>query len=116
VTWPQVTAGTVLRLLVASAVVGMAMAYFDFTPRDVVRYVTGFATEIVDNAAAWVGTAISYVLLGAVIVDPDLAHQPVAEDLPALSPPPRSAAASSRNSCARAVPAARTAGTDLKSS
>ncbi len=70
VTWPQVTAGTVLRLLAASAVVGMAMAYFDFTPRDVVRYVTGFATEIVDNAAAWVGTAISYVLLGAVIVVP----------------------------------------------
>ena len=69
-TWPRIDFGTIVRLLVASAIVGMAMAYFDFTPRDVVRYVTGFATEIVDNAAAWVGTAVSYVLLGAVIVIP----------------------------------------------
>ena len=69
-TWPRIDFGTIVRLLVASAVVGMAMAYFDFTPRDVVRYVTGFASEVVDNAAAWVGTGISYVLLGAVIVIP----------------------------------------------
>ena len=69
-TWPQITVGTIVRLLVASAIVGMAMAYFDFTPRDVVGYLTGFASEIVDNAAAWVGTSISYVLLGAVIVIP----------------------------------------------
>jgi len=70
VTWPRIDFGTIVRLLVASAIVGMAMAYFDFTPRDVVRYVTGFASEVVDNAAAWVGTGISYVLLGAVIVIP----------------------------------------------
>jgi hypothetical protein len=51
-------------------VVGMIMAFLGVTPRDVLGYVTGFANEAMNNAAAWAGSAISYVLLGAVIVIP----------------------------------------------
>lgn len=67
---PRITFGTVLRILLASLVVGMAMAWFEVSPRDLLRYVTGLANHVIDNAQAWVGWAVSYVLLGAVIVVP----------------------------------------------
>ena len=69
-TFPQITAGTILRLLAASLVVGALMAWLGLSPGEIVRYITGFANEVLENAAAWVGTVISYVLLGAVIVIP----------------------------------------------
>ena len=67
---PRVTVGTLVRLLLASLAVGAAMAILGVTPRDIFTYVTGFTREVAENAAAWVGTAVSYVLLGAVIVIP----------------------------------------------
>jgi type IV secretory pathway VirB6-like protein len=67
---PRVTVGTLVRLLLASLAVGAAMALLGVTPRDILAYATGFTREVVENAAAWVGTAVSYVLLGAVIVIP----------------------------------------------
>lgn len=67
---PQITFGTVLRILVASLIVGAVMAWFDITPSWVLGTVTGLAKDAIDNAQAWLGSAISYVLLGAVIVVP----------------------------------------------
>lgn len=67
---PQVTAGTIARLLVASLAVGMVMAFLGLTPREIVSYATGFARDAVENAQAWLGAFVSYVLLGAVIVVP----------------------------------------------
>ncbi len=67
---PRVTAGTLVRLLLASLAVGAAMAILGVTPRDIFAYATNFTREAFENAAAWVGTAVSYVLLGAVIVIP----------------------------------------------
>jgi hypothetical protein len=67
---PQLTIATLVKLLIASLVVGMIMAFLGITPRDVLSYVTSFANEAIENAAAWAGSAISYVLLGAVIVIP----------------------------------------------
>jgi hypothetical protein len=69
-TMPQITAGTLLRLLLASLIVGAVMAFLGITPRDVLSYATGFAHDVIENAAAWVGSIFSYVLLGAVIVIP----------------------------------------------
>lgn len=69
-TFPQVTAATLLRLLLASLIVGALMAWLGVTPREVVGYVTGFFQEVFANATSWIGSAISYVLLGAVIVVP----------------------------------------------
>lgn len=67
---PRVTAGTLVRLLIASLAVGAVMAILDVQPRDLLSYATGFTRELFENAAAWVGTAVTYVLLGAVIVVP----------------------------------------------
>lgn len=67
---PPITFRTVLNVLLASLVVGMAMAWFEIQPRDILRWVTGNVDEALANAQAWIGWAIKYVLLGAVIVVP----------------------------------------------
>jgi hypothetical protein len=67
---PGITFGTVLRILLASLVVGMVMAWFNVQPRDILHWVTGNIDEAMANAQAWIGWAIKYVLLGAVVVVP----------------------------------------------
>lgn len=67
---PPITFGTILRILLASLVVGMVMAWFDLQPRDVLRWITGNIDEAIANAQAWIVWGIKYVLLGAVIVVP----------------------------------------------
>jgi hypothetical protein len=67
---PGITFNTVVKILLASLVVGMAMAWFDVQPRDVLGWVTGGINDVLANAQAWTGWTIKYVLLGAVIVVP----------------------------------------------
>jgi hypothetical protein len=67
---PKITFRTVLHVLLASLVVGMAMAFFEVQPGDILRWVTGNVDEALARAQAWIGWAIKYVLLGAVIVVP----------------------------------------------
>ena len=69
---PQISFNTILRILAASLVVGMAMAWFNVQPRDVLHWVTGGIGEAMANAQEWAGWTIKYVLLGAVIVVPVL--------------------------------------------
>ncbi len=67
---PQITFGTIVRILLASLLAGMAMAWFDVRPGDVLHWVTGSFDEAIANAQAWTGWTIKYVLLGAVVVVP----------------------------------------------
>jgi hypothetical protein len=66
----HITFNTVVRIVVASLVVGMAMAWLDVQPRDVLSWVTGGINDVLANAQAWIGWTVKYVLLGAVIVVP----------------------------------------------
>ena len=67
---PRITVGTVVRLLVASLVVGALMAWLDITPDQVVRYVGETVGSVAHNVMANLNSAIKYVLLGAVVVVP----------------------------------------------
>lgn len=67
---PQITFATILRILLASLVVGMAMAWFDVQPGDILNWLTGSLDDVLANAQAWIGWTIKYVLLGAVVVVP----------------------------------------------
>ena len=67
---PQVTFSTILRILLASLVVGMAMAWLDVQPGDILHWLTGSLGEVLANAQAWIGWTVKYVLLGAVVVVP----------------------------------------------
>jgi hypothetical protein len=67
---PPITFATILRILLASLVVGMAMAWFDVRPDDILVWLTTSLREAAANAGAWIGWTVKYVLLGAVVVVP----------------------------------------------
>ncbi len=66
----RITIGTIIKLLLASLLVGMALAYFNVTPQEILAYARSQLGEAVENAGSFAGWAVSYVLLGAVIVVP----------------------------------------------
>ncbi|HET6469428.1 MAG TPA: DUF6460 domain-containing protein [Geminicoccaceae bacterium] len=67
---PPITFRTVLKLLFASLVVGALMAWFGVTPEEVLRRGAALVGDAFRNARALFGDALSYILLGAVIVVP----------------------------------------------
>jgi flagellar biosynthesis protein FlhB len=67
---PGVTIQTVIKLVIASLVVGAILAYFELSPQELMRGLFGNVQEILDWAMESFGSALSYVLLGAVIVVP----------------------------------------------
>jgi predicted histidine transporter YuiF (NhaC family) len=67
---PPVTVATVVKLLVWSLVVGAVLAFLNLTPQEVFGWVAGTLEGLVDNLQHYTGRAISYLLLGAVIVVP----------------------------------------------
>ena len=67
---PRVTLVTVLKLLVASLVVGALMAWLQIRPGDVLHWITSSIEQITGSLYANMNAAIGYVLLGAVIVLP----------------------------------------------
>ena len=67
---PRITFSTVLKLIVASLLVGFALAIFDVTPGDIIDWARGTLSDVLTNTSAYFQSALSYVLLGAVIVVP----------------------------------------------
>lgn len=67
---PKITIGTVIKLLLASFIVGMALAYFEVSPADLIVWAQQSFTEFAGNASKHVQWALTYILLGAVIVVP----------------------------------------------
>lgn len=66
----RITLGTVVKLLIASLVVGMVLAYFNITPQEILAYARAQVGDAINNAGSFAGWAVSYILLGAVIVVP----------------------------------------------
>ncbi len=67
---PRITVSTVVKLLLASLVVGLCLAWFNVSPQDLLRSMAGEARELLDRGVGLFGWAFSYILLGAVIVVP----------------------------------------------
>ena len=67
---PRIGPGTIVRLLLASFLVGLALAFLDITPRELFAWIRQLACEIAADFWAWVSWAMSYVLVGAVVVVP----------------------------------------------
>ncbi len=67
---PRITFATVFKLLLASFLVGLVLAFFDVTPREVLAWAGNLAREIAADFWGWVSWALSYVLIGAVVVVP----------------------------------------------
>ncbi len=67
---PRITIHTVLKLLIASLCVGMLLAFFNLSPQDIISSAKNFFGDMFANMGDWVQWAVSYVLLGAVVVVP----------------------------------------------
>lgn len=67
---PKIGFSTVIKLLIASFLVGMALAYFNIKPEDVLAQASAFAGNIAGDLGAYANSALKYVLIGAVIVLP----------------------------------------------
>jgi hypothetical protein len=62
--------GTVVKLLIASLLVGLAMRLLGVTPRSLIANFGATVERTFDALAGFAGWAVDYVLLGAVIVVP----------------------------------------------
>ncbi len=67
---PPITLGTVVKLLLASLVIGMLMAWFDASPIDVFVWARDGLRDAFGDALAWAQWGVKYVLLGAIVVVP----------------------------------------------
>ena len=67
---PKITAGTVVKLVIASLCVGLILAYFNTDPLELLSWARDKAGAILGDATGWVQWAIKYIFIGAVIVIP----------------------------------------------
>jgi ABC-type arginine/histidine transport system permease subunit len=62
--------GTVVKLLIASLIVGLVMAFLDVTPLGLIRNLGENFEKMFSAAVSAASWAITYIVMGAVIVVP----------------------------------------------
>lgn len=67
---PKGIGSTIVKLLVASLLVGLVMRWLGVTPRSLIANFGATVERLFGNLASFAGWAVDYVLLGAVIVVP----------------------------------------------
>lgn len=67
---PRITLATLLKLVIASILVGAAMAYLDVQPIQLWRWFAERLAEIFADIHYYASRAVTYFLLGAVVVVP----------------------------------------------
>lgn len=67
---PKITVSTVVKLVIASLLVGLALAWLDKDPLDLLAWARETVKGALGDAAEWVMWSAKYILLGAVVVVP----------------------------------------------
>lgn len=67
---PKNVGSLILKLLIVSFLVGWMLTFFDITPLDLLKDLTGTIGQIYSTALSTVRWGADYILLGAVIVLP----------------------------------------------
>ncbi|BCX17886.1 MAG: hypothetical protein KatS3mg117_1568 [Geminicoccaceae bacterium] len=67
---PRITLATVVKLVVASILVGAVMAYLDVQPLEVWRWLADRVGDVLADIHTYASRALTYFLLGAVVVVP----------------------------------------------
>jgi hypothetical protein len=67
---PRITLATVVKLVVASILVGAVMAYLDVQPLEVWRWLADRVGDVLADIRTYASRALTYFLLGAVVVVP----------------------------------------------
>jgi len=66
----QTVISTLIKLLVASFLVGLFLSLFDIDPKSLLTSLGNVARDIIDILAGFFEWALSYILIGAVAVIP----------------------------------------------
>ena len=67
---PKITGSTIFKLIIACFLVGFGLALFRIDPRDLLTSAANLARSLAQWSVSVFGDALSYILLGAVIVIP----------------------------------------------
>jgi uncharacterized oligopeptide transporter (OPT) family protein len=67
---PKVTGSTVVKLIIACFLVGLFLAWFNLDPRDLLTESVRMAKDLANWSVARFGKAMSYIMVGAVVVVP----------------------------------------------
>jgi hypothetical protein len=67
---PKITGGTVVKLLIASLLVGLVLAILNIDPQNVLQSAREGAEALIEMGASVFGWAFKYILIGAVVVVP----------------------------------------------
>lgn len=67
---PKITARTIVKVLVASLLVGMLLAALNIDPHNILKSMEAAFYKLADMGVEFFSWAIKYVLIGAVIVVP----------------------------------------------
>ena len=67
---PRISGSTIIKLVIACFIVGFALAFFHVDPKDVLTHGLRWIKSLAEWSFQAFGSAISYILLGAVIVLP----------------------------------------------
>lgn len=67
---PRITFATLVKLLIACLVVGAAMSWLGWTPQQFWLWVRDLVVDTFERADRWVGSVLSYILIGAIVVVP----------------------------------------------
>lgn len=67
---PRITVGTVVKLLIVSLIVGFILTSLSIAPQDVLQFGVDSVKKIFDWSIDVFGNAITYILIGAVVVLP----------------------------------------------
>lgn len=67
---PSSIPGTILRLVLASLVVGLVLSFLGINPIEAVHDFGGFAASVFRLAVSWLERGAPYIVSGAVIVVP----------------------------------------------
>lgn len=62
--------GTIIKLLIASLLVGLVMHWFGITPRNLIHNFGDSVVRIFGTLTSFIDWAVDYILVGAVIVVP----------------------------------------------
>jgi hypothetical protein len=69
-TMPKITGATIIKLFLLCFVVGFVLVYLNVSPKDVLTYIADTARSLAEWSISVFGDAMTYVLIGAVVVIP----------------------------------------------
>ena len=67
---PRITFGTIVKILIASLIVGLLLTWLNVDPTTLLNDLVGLARDLFEWSVSVLGDAMTYMVVGAVVVVP----------------------------------------------